>query len=85
MCLHVLGHAVYKLLLPEPTNSERRAFIPEVKFGVSSGKDSSVLQCRRSELDTHVALVVVVGCINQHKCLYSVPATTEETVVVFHF
>ena len=42
----------------------------------------AVRQQSFTELDTQIA---VVGCINQHQCLYSVPATEQqETVVVFH-
>ena len=46
-----------------PEISKRGAFIPEMKFGVSSGKIAvdRVLQCHRSKLDTHFS---VVGCKN---------------------
>ena len=44
-------------------------------LGVSSERASNVLQCRRSELDRNC---LVVGCTNQHKCLYSSPATEEQ-------
>ena len=50
-----------------PEMSERGESIPEVKFSVSSGKIAVFLQCRSSELDTRIALLLVVK--NHHKCL----------------
>ena len=69
---YVTKGVIYIVRPPLHGDIREGAFMPEVKFGVSSSETAM------SSLKVGHANSSVVGCKNRHKCLYSVPATEQQ-------